>query len=43
MGVPTLDLAMAFYGGSYSDHAGTYLAQDDYVPNFILPAVAEGQ
>jgi CubicO group peptidase (beta-lactamase class C family) len=43
MGVPALDLAMAFYGGSYSDHAGTYLAQDDYVPNFILPAVAEGQ
>jgi CubicO group peptidase (beta-lactamase class C family) len=43
MGVPALDLVMAFYGGSYSDHAGTYLAQDDYVPNFILPAVAEGQ
>jgi CubicO group peptidase (beta-lactamase class C family) len=43
MGVPTLDLAMAFYGGSYSDHAGTYLAQDHYVPDFILPAVAEGQ
>jgi CubicO group peptidase (beta-lactamase class C family) len=43
MGVPTLDLAMAFYGGSCSDHAGTSLAQDDYVPNFMLPAVAEGQ
>jgi|HubBroStandDraft_1064217.scaffolds.fasta_scaffold36529_3 hypothetical protein len=43
MGIPALDLAMASYGGSYSDHAGTYLAQDDYVLNFILPAVAEGQ
>jgi len=39
MGIPELDLAMAFYGGSYSDHKGTYLAQDDYVPHFILPAV----
>jgi CubicO group peptidase (beta-lactamase class C family) len=43
MGVPLLDLAMAVCGGSCSDHAGTYLAQDDYVPNFILPGVAEGQ
>lgn len=39
MGVPELDLVVAFYGGSYSDHKGTYLAQDEYVPNFILPAV----
>jgi len=43
MGIPALDLAMAFYGGSYSDHPGTYLAQDDYVPNFILPAVEDGK
>jgi len=42
MGIPALDLAMAFYGGSYSDK-GTFLAQDDYVPNFILPAVQEGR
>jgi CubicO group peptidase (beta-lactamase class C family) len=41
MGIPDLDLAMAFYGGSYGDK-GTFLAQDDYVPNFILPAVTEG-
>ncbi len=37
---PALDLAMAFFGGSYGDR-GTFLAQDNYVPNFILPA-AEG-
>lgn len=42
MGIPALDLAMAFYGGSYSDR-GTFLAQDNYVPNFILPAVQEGR
>jgi hypothetical protein len=43
MGIPALGLAMAFYGGSYSDHNGTYLAQDDYVPNFILPAVDDSK
>jgi CubicO group peptidase (beta-lactamase class C family) len=42
MGIPALDLAMAFYGGSYSDK-GTFLAQDDYVPNLILPAAQEGR
>jgi CubicO group peptidase (beta-lactamase class C family) len=42
MGIPELDLAMAFYGGSYGDK-GTFQAQDDYVPNFILPAVEEGR
>jgi CubicO group peptidase (beta-lactamase class C family) len=42
MGVPELDLAMAFFGGSYGDK-GTYLAQDNFVPNFILPAVEEGK
>ena len=40
MGIPALDLAMAFFGGSYNDK-GTFLAQDNYVPNFILPAVEE--
>jgi CubicO group peptidase (beta-lactamase class C family) len=42
MGVPELDLAMAFYGGSYGDK-GTFVAQDDFVPYFILPAVEEGK
>jgi CubicO group peptidase (beta-lactamase class C family) len=42
MGIPELDMVMAFYGGSYGDK-GTFVAQDNYVPNFILPAVEEGK
>jgi CubicO group peptidase (beta-lactamase class C family) len=42
MGIPELDLVIAFFGGSYSDK-GTFLAQDSYVPDFILPAVEEAK
>ncbi len=33
---------MGFYGGSYSDK-GTFVAQDNYLPNFILPAIHQGR
>jgi hypothetical protein len=38
MGVPELDLLIAFYGGNYSD-ATLFTAQRVYVPQWILPAV----
>ncbi len=38
MGVPELDLLIAFWGGNYSDPA-TFTAQRVYVPQYILPAV----
>ena len=38
MGIPELDLAIAFYGGNYSDPA-TFVPQRVYVPTYILPAV----
>jgi CubicO group peptidase (beta-lactamase class C family) len=38
MGIPELDLVVAFYGGNYSQGA-TQLAQKVLVPQFILPAV----
>lgn len=40
MGIPELDLVIAFYGGNYSDPA-LFIPQREYVPKFILPAVAE--
>jgi CubicO group peptidase (beta-lactamase class C family) len=40
MGLPELDLVIAFYGGNYSDRA-TYLAQRVYVPEHILPAIMQ--
>ena len=38
MGVPELELVIAFFAGNYSDRA-TFIPQREYVPNFILPAV----
>lgn len=41
MGIPDLDLVVAFYGGNYSDPV--FLAvQRVYVPKYILPAVDAG-
>jgi hypothetical protein len=39
MGVPRLDLLIAFYGGNYSDRV-LYVPQRVFVPEYILPAVA---
>lgn len=38
MGIPELDLVVAFYGGNYSDPV-LYVPQRVYVPEWILPAV----
>lgn len=38
MVIPELDLVAAFYGGNYND-PGTFLAQQVYIPRYILPAV----
>jgi CubicO group peptidase (beta-lactamase class C family) len=38
MGIPALDLLVAFYGGNYSDSV-LYKAQKVLVPKYILPAV----
>ena len=38
MGIPELDLVIAFYGGNYSQPVAQ-LAQRVYVPEFILSAV----
>jgi hypothetical protein len=40
MGVPELDLVMAFTGGNYSQ-AATFTAQRVLVPQYVLPAVAD--
>jgi CubicO group peptidase (beta-lactamase class C family) len=40
MGVPDLDLVVAFHGGNYSD-AATFIPQRVLVPEHILPAVSE--
>jgi CubicO group peptidase (beta-lactamase class C family) len=40
MGVPELDLLIAFYGGNYSD-AVALVPQREYVPDDILPAVVD--
>jgi CubicO group peptidase (beta-lactamase class C family) len=39
MGIPKLDLLIAFYGGNYSDRV-LYVPQRVFVPKYILPAVA---
>jgi len=39
MGIPELDLVIAFYGGNYSDPAISFIPQNVYVPQYILPAV----
>jgi CubicO group peptidase (beta-lactamase class C family) len=41
IGIPELDLVVAFFGGSYSDPA-TFVPQRVYVPKYILPAVDAG-
>lgn len=38
MGIPELDLVIAFYGGNYADRA-TFTSQWIYVPQYILRAV----
>src|SRR5882757_5421574 len=40
MGIPELDLVVAFYAGNYADSAGNVI-QQTYVPKYILPAVIE--
>jgi CubicO group peptidase (beta-lactamase class C family) len=40
MGIPDLDLVIAFYGGSYSDRV-SLLPQQEYVPKYILAAVQD--
>jgi len=38
MGIPELDMVVAFYGGNYSDQV-LFRPQREFVPQFILPAV----
>lgn len=38
MGIPELDLVVAFYAGNYSDPV-LYKIQQDFVPEYILPAI----
>ena len=40
MVVPELDLVIATYGGNYADRVGLHI-QQDFAPNYILPAVRE--
>ena len=40
MVVPELDLVIATYAGNYADRMGLHI-QQDYPPNYILPAVRE--
>ena len=40
IGIPELDLVIAFYGGNYADKASN-TAQEVYVPQYILPAVGK--
>ena len=41
MGVPVLDLVIAFHGGNSSDYEATLRPQRVFVPEHILPAVQE--
>ncbi|MGA7295268.1 MAG: serine hydrolase [Terriglobales bacterium] len=38
MGIPDLDLVVAFYAGNYSDPV-LYKIQEEFVPEYILPAI----
>lgn len=42
MGIPQLDLVIAFYGGNYNDPA-LLVPQRVYVPQYILPTMDEGR
>lgn len=37
--VPDLDVVIAFFGGNYADRV-LYRAQDEFIPNYILPAIS---
>lgn len=39
MGIPELNLVIAFFGGNYNDRGPIYAPRDDYIPDAILPAV----
>jgi len=39
MGIPELDLVVAFYGGNYSDPV-MFRTQQRFVPEYVLPAIA---
>lgn len=41
MGIPELDLVIAFYGGHYSNRPTGYIEQKVYVPQYILPAIGQ--
>ncbi len=38
MGIPALDLVVAFYGGNYSDPV-MFRTQRQLVPEYVLPAI----
>jgi CubicO group peptidase (beta-lactamase class C family) len=42
LGIPELDLVVAFFGGNYGDPA-LFIPQRVYVPQYILPAVEDGR
>ena len=39
MVIPKLDLVVTFYGANYQD-AASLIPQQQYVPRYILPAIA---
>lgn len=39
MGIPELNLVIAVYGGNYSDRTGGTIFRQQYVPQYILPAI----
>jgi CubicO group peptidase (beta-lactamase class C family) len=43
MGIPELDLVVAFYGGNYNDVPTQYEIQLSYIPKYILPALEKGR
>jgi CubicO group peptidase (beta-lactamase class C family) len=40
MGIPELDLVIAFYAGNYSDAAFLKI-QQEFIPQYILPAITQ--
>jgi CubicO group peptidase (beta-lactamase class C family) len=43
MGIPELDLVVAFLGGNYGDRDRTYLPQRTFVPRHLLPALVNAR